>query len=477
MMSLAIPAAFALLLSLLLTPACRAAGRRFGWVDHPDIRKLHRAPVPRTGGIAIFLGYAAALILMRGTPGDSGTHHAWTILPAVLAAFATGLLDDLVNLKPWTKIAGQVLAALLAVAAGIQIRNVGGYSIEKAWWHIPLTVLWLIGCTNAVNLIDGLDGLAAGVGLFATAAAFVSALVTGNTALAIVTAPLLGALLGFLRYNFSPASVFMGDCGSNTLGFLLGCFTIMWSRTCTTLPGIAAPVIALAIPFFDTALAIFRRFLRRQAIFSADCGHVHHRLLSRGFTARRVACILYAAGGFFAGLSILLATGMYSSAPILAGFCIAVWLALRYLRYDEFASIRRIFFGGGLRRVLTADLAVRQLEAVIHSSHSIDECWFAIRSSSRSLGLSHATMRFYGRTFSTQFPDSSPSDDCWSLSIPLNSAGAIDFQIPFHPHVTPAFVAPLANCLRTVLVPKLEDLRAKSARPKLSFAAAAGQSG
>ena len=469
-MSLAIPAVFALLLTLLLTPACRAACKRFGWVDHPDIRKLHRSPIPRTGGIAIFLGYAATLMLMRWTlPGDSSAHNAWTMLPAVLAAFVTGLLDDLVNLKPRTKIAGQLVAALLAVAAGIQIRNAGGYSIGNAWWHIPLTVFWLIGCTNAVNLIDGLDGLSAGVGVFATAAAFLSALLSGNTAFAVVTATLLGALLGFLPYNLSPASIFMGDCGSNTIGFLLGCFTIMWSQTCATPVGMIAPVIVLAIPILDTALAIFRRFLRRQAIFSADCGHIHHRLLSRGFTARRVACILYAAAGFCAGLSILLTTGIYSSAPILAVFCIAVWLALRYLRYDEFDSVRRIILGGGLRRALTADLSVRQLEAVIRSAHSLDECWLAIQSSGPGLGLSHATMQVYGQTFSAQFPDPGPPDECWSLTIPLNSAGAIEFQIPFHPELAPASVAPLANSLRTVLGPKLESLH-----PKLAFAAAAG---
>jgi UDP-GlcNAc:undecaprenyl-phosphate GlcNAc-1-phosphate transferase len=236
-----------------------------------------------------------------------------------------------------------------------------------------------------------------------------------------------------------------------------------------------APVIALAIPILDTALAIFRRFLRRQAIFAADCGHVHHRLLSRGFTARRVAGIFYAAAGFFAGLSILLTTSMYSSVPILAVFCIAVWLTLRYLRYDEFDSVRRIFFGGVLRHVLTADLSVRQLETVIHSAHSIDECWFAIRNSGPSLGLSHATMRACGRTFSAEFADSGAAGECWSLSIPLNGAGTIDIRIPFRPDLTPASVAPLANSLRTVLAPKLEDLRAKSPRPKLSLSAAAGR--
>ena len=156
---------------------------------------------------------------------------------------------------------------------------------------VPLTILWLVGCSNAFNLIDGLDGLATGVGLFATATAFLSALLTGNIALAIVTAPLLGALLGFLPYNFSPASIFMGDCGSLTVGFLLGCFGVIWSQKSATLLGMTAPLIALAIPLLDTALAIARRFLRRQPVFGADRGHIHHRLLARGFTPRRVAYI------------------------------------------------------------------------------------------------------------------------------------------------------------------------------------------
>jgi UDP-GlcNAc:undecaprenyl-phosphate GlcNAc-1-phosphate transferase len=466
MTSIAILAGVAFLLTLLMTPACRTACQRFGWVDRPEIRKLHRAPIPRAGGIAIFLGYAAALILTRSPIGESTARHAWTILPAVIVAFATGLLDDLVNLRPRTKIAGQVLAALLISAAGIQIRNVGGYSIGKSWWHIPLTIVWLVGCANAVNLIDGLDGLAAGIGLFATAAVLLSALFSGNTALAVVAAPLLGALLGFLPYNFSPASIFMGDCGSNTVGFLLGCFTIMWSQTCPTFPAMAAPVIALAIPILDTALAIFRRFLRHQAIFAADRGHIHHRLLSRGFSPVRVACILYAAAGFFACLSILLTTGSYSGGPVLAAFSIVVWLALRYLRYDEFDSVRRILFGGVLRGALTADLSLRQLEAAINSAHSVDECWAALQSNGGSLGLSTAAMHVYGRTYSAQFPDSATPAECWSLVVPLDGAGTLDLEIPFGP--APASVAPLANSLRTVLAPKLETLR-----PKLALAAAA----
>ena len=458
-MSLAILAASAFLLTLLITPACRIVSRRLGWVDHPDPRKLHRAPIPRTGGIAIFLAYATALILVRFTPAYSSAQSLWTLLPALLVAFGTGLFDDLVNLKPWTKVAGQVLAAFLACAAGIQIRNVGGYSIENAWWHIPLTVLWLVGCTHAFNLIDGLDGLAAGVGLFAAATAFLSALLNGNVVLAVVTAPLLGALLGFLPYNFSPASIFMGDCGSNTVGFLLGCSVVIWWQNSATLLAMMAPFIAFAIPLLDTALAIARRSIRRQPIFAADRGHIHHRLLSRGFTPRRVACTLYAAAGLLACLSILLTTGACSGALVMGAFSLTVWLAVRYLGYEEFDSIRGILLGGVFRRALSAELAMHHLETVINSAHSVDECWAALQSNGPRLGFSRAAMRVHGREFTAQFQEAGKSSECWSLSIPLNG----DLRIPFHPDRTRASVSHLANSLRMVLSPKLENSAAQPA--------------
>src|ERR1017187_9291352 len=297
MLSLLILAVSALLLTLAVTPACRALCKRLGWVDKPDLRKVHRGPIPRAGGIAILFGYAAALALVRFSPlwASNSTHWAplsvRALLPAILVAFATGLLDDIFGLKPWMKLLGQVLAAALACNAGVQIHGIGGHSFGGTWWQIPLTIFWLIGCS------DGLEGLAGGVGLFATATAFLSALLNGNIALAFVTAPLLGALLGFLPYNFNPASIFMGDCGSLTVGFLLGCFGVIWSQKSATLLGMTAPLIALAIPLLDTALAVARRFLRHQPVFGADRGHIHHRLLARGFTPRRVAYVLYASAG------------------------------------------------------------------------------------------------------------------------------------------------------------------------------------
>jgi len=373
MMSLAILAVSAVLLALLITPGCRAMCRRFEWFDRPGPRKLHRDLVPRTGGIAIFFAYAGTLALLLFTPlGKScplagAPPHIWTLLPALLVVFVTGLVDDLFNLKPWMKVAGQVLAALLICAAGTEIQGAGGLSIGGAWWHAPLTVFWLVGCANAFNLIDGLDGLAAGVGLFGAASAFLSALLHGNAELAVLAAPLLGALLGFLPFNFSPASIFMGDCGSNTVGFLLGYMAIVWSRQSPTLLGMTAPLIALAIPLFDTALTIARRFLGGQRLFVGDRRHIHHRLLARGFTPRRVACLLYAAAGLLACLAILLSTsaGACGSPLVPVALGLIAWLAIRYLGYEEFDSVRRAILSGWIRDALNADLAVRQLESAI----------------------------------------------------------------------------------------------------------------
>src|SRR2546421_10492649 len=145
------------------------------------------------------------------------------------------------------------------------------------WVSIPVTVIWLVGCTNAFNLIDGLDGLAAGVGLFATLTMVLSALANQNLDMAMVTIPLAGALLAFLRYNFNPASVFLGDSGSLTIGFLLGCFGALWSEKSVTLVALTVPILAVSIPLADVALSIARRFVRNRPIFQGDRGHIHHK--------------------------------------------------------------------------------------------------------------------------------------------------------------------------------------------------------
>jgi UDP-GlcNAc:undecaprenyl-phosphate/decaprenyl-phosphate GlcNAc-1-phosphate transferase len=287
------------ILSLLLTPLVRNVFRRLGIVDEPDkARKFHQRAIPRVGGVAIALSCALAfgVLLLTNLKGGAIVSDAlplaWGLLPAAGLVFAVGLLDDLIGLKPVHKLLGQVAASLVAFYAGIHINAVGGQNFGH-WWSLPVTVLWLVACMNAMNLIDGVDGVAAGVGLFATATSLVAALMQHNVELALATLPLAGCLLGFLRYNFNPASIFLGDCGSLFIGFLLGCYGVLWSQKSATMLGMVAPLMAFSIPLLDTSLAIARRLLRKESIFHGDRGHIHNRLLDRGLSPRKVAFLLY----------------------------------------------------------------------------------------------------------------------------------------------------------------------------------------
>lgn len=473
MLPLLILPVVALVLTLALTPVCRALCMRIGWVDKPGPRKVHRGPIPRAGGIAIFVGYAVALALFRFSPLWDSYSFPWAplslraSLPAILVAFATGLLDDIFGLKPWMKILGQILAAALACNANVQIQGVAGHSLHSAWWQIPITILWLVGCSNAFNLIDGLDGLATGVGLFATATAFLSALITGNAALAYVTAPLLGALLGFLPYNFIPASIFMGDCGSLTVGFLLGCYGVIWSQKSATLLGMTAPLIALAIPLLDTALAIARRFLCRQPVFGADRGHIHHRLLARGFTPRRVAYLFYASAGIAAGLSLVLSsyTSRFGGVALVA-FCVVVWLSVQYLGYEEFGAARHLIFGGIFRGTLNANLSISHLETAVRAAGSLDECWGALVETSRSFGFSEASLAFGDHRLAIRIVEAN-SAECWDLHIPLNHSGHVYLHVPLNSPQPPATISRLVTSVGTVFADKLAALEVHLAAPSL----------
>ena len=170
-----------------------------------------------------------------------------------------GLLDDLFHLRPWQKLFGELLAAGVAYGFGLHVEGLAGYA-AASWLSLPLTVLWLVLCTNAFNLIDGMDGLATGAGLFATLTIVLAAVLQTNTSLALAAVPLVGALLGFLRYNFNPATVFLGDSGSLLIGFLLGCFGVVWSLKTATIFGIVAPVMAMCVPLLDVVLSVARRF-------------------------------------------------------------------------------------------------------------------------------------------------------------------------------------------------------------------------
>ncbi len=453
-------------LSLLLTPVCRDLALRLGLVDLPDeSRKLHPHPVPRVGGVAVVLACMGTLALLVMAPSATGERVARelpsiiALLPAALTVFATGLLDDLIGLKPWQKLAGQVAAATLAYMAGVEIHQVAGLHLE-AWLALPVTLVWLVGCMNAFNLIDGVDGLAAGVGLFATATILVSAAIQGNVALALATAPLFGALCGFLKYNFNPASIFLGDCGSLSLGFLLGAYGIIWSQKSATVLGMTAPLMALSIPLLDTGLAIARRGLRGLPIFGADRRHMHHLLLDRGLKPRRVALLLYGGCGLAATFSLLLSVvhGRYAGA-VMVVFCAAAWAGVQRLGYLEFHLAGKLIHPRTFRRVVDAQFRLSTLEATLKAAETVDECWTVVRGTSQELGFQHLAMRL-DHTVYEDWLTQNGRRECWTVHIPLSETEFVKLGHGFENAVPPMVVGPFAEVLRRVLEPKLPGFAA-----------------
>lgn len=429
MISLAFLAASAFLLTALLTPLVRGIALRGGWVDQPDAhRKLHQTAVPRLGGVAVLAGYLGSFALLLAGPLNGGRfveQHVAVALPVlgpVLLVFTAGVWDDLAGLRPWQKLAAQLAAAGWAYAGGVQLYGFGewgqGLAGQPLWWSAPLTILWLVVCSNAFNLIDGLDGLASGVGLFATSTLLVAALFAGHITLALVTAPLAGCLLAFLRYNFNPASIFLGDCGSLAIGFLLGCCGIIWSQKTATLLGLAAPVLVFSIPFADVVISVLRRWLRMRPIFAPDHGHIHHRLLALGFSPRRAALALYAFCGAAAAVALLEATDRRELAiGALALFGFFGIGALRALDYPEFSVTWRLIRRGAVRRIVTQEIELESLRRALAHARTPEQCWQLIRNAAREFGADQVWMRLGALDWTARHAGDNP--ESWQVRIPL----------------------------------------------------------
>jgi UDP-GlcNAc:undecaprenyl-phosphate GlcNAc-1-phosphate transferase len=462
----------AFIVSLVLTPICRDIFRSYGVVDQPDAaRKVHRYPIPRVGGLAIAISYLVAYVLVRpeeGSPLAQQLSLVWRLLPGAALAFGIGLLDDLFNLRAWIKLAGQLAAAGLACVGGVRILSIGGAPTD-AWWNVPLTILWLLACMNAFNLVDGLDGLAVGVGLFATLTVFTAAMMQHNMVLAVATFPLAGALLAFLCYNFNPATIFLGDSGSLLIGFLLGCYAAIWSNKSATLLGITAPLMALSIPLLDVALAIVRRFLRRQPIFAADRGHIHHRLLDRGFTPRRVVLMLYGLCGLAAAFSLLQGVMHSFSGSLILLFGVFVLLGVQYLGYAEFDLAGRLLFGGDFQRSVSAQLELRKFRAALVAAGTPAGCWEVVREACGKFGFEQVRLCLAGE-ISEHSADGSETPG-WTVRVPLTNGDYAVLVRPFASPLLPMVVAPFVDCLRETLVEKFpEILPSEATRPAASLA-------
>ena len=375
-----------IVLSFALTRYVRNTAVRRGWVVPLSPHHIHGAPIPRLGGVAIYASFVvaagslvAASSLLHVDIGLSRGSVLY-ILGAGTIVFALGLYDDIRPLKPYVKFSVQGVAALLLYLGGFRVFHVPILfgSHEFGWIALPLTILWVLWITNAFNLIDGLDGLAAGSALFSTLTVFVVSLGAGTTALVpLFTVALAGSILGFLRFNFNPATIFLGDSGSLFIGFMLSALALAGSQKTPTIVAVAIPVVSFGFPLLETVLSVLRRFLNGQPLFSADRQHIHHRLLDLGLSQRRAVIVLYGVSAVFGLLSIfLLNPGGPSVGIVLFVLGAGVWVGVQHLGYNEFFELRRVASRAmDQKKVIANNLALhRAVERLDHVRDFLGLC-------------------------------------------------------------------------------------------------------
>lgn len=396
-----------LVVCFVVTPLLRDLFGFLGIVDKPDsYRKMHARPIPRVGGVALMVAYFMAFLalvlawrLRLFDTHDPSLELLMRLSPAIILIFTVGLYDDLKGLSPWSKIAGQVAAASYACWVGVRLATPPGYTGPGILIDF-VGICWLVLCTNAFNLIDGLDGLATGVGLIAAASLLLAAVIHHNPGLAAAITPLIGALIGFLFYNFNPASIFLGDCGSLLIGFLLGCYGMMWNQHAKTGLSMAAPFVALAFPVFEVALTIFRRFVRQRPIFGSDRNHIHHRMVSLGLSHRGAALVLYGVAALVAILAVLQTIVRPQFATILLLLLLAAGVVgCRRLGYAEFNLLGEFLFAGGFRHTLRNSIHLREYEQHISAASTVEECWLALKNACHEADFIYVSLQVNGSYF------------------------------------------------------------------------------
>jgi UDP-GlcNAc:undecaprenyl-phosphate GlcNAc-1-phosphate transferase len=374
-----------LLGSFVLTRWVRDFATQKGWVTTLATagqgRHVHSQALPRLGGVAIYLSFlvsiALAVYFSRSHPGlDFGMslRVGLTIMLPGTLIFLLGVYDDLHPVGVRVKFAVQALAALMLFAGGLRIVDLPLIfgSRQLSWVvGVPLTVGWVIGITNAFNLIDGLDGLAAGSALFSTFVLFVVSLLNHSSAVALMSLVLAGAILGFLRFNFNPATIFLGDCGSLFIGFMLSALALQGTQKAPTAIAVAIPIVSFGLPILETLLSIIRRFISGRPVFTADREHIHHKLLQLGFSHKQVVITLYGVSALFALLSLfLLAPNGSTMGLVFAVLGTGVWVGVQHLGYLEFGELRRIALRTiDQRQVMINNMAVRRAIEELKAAH------------------------------------------------------------------------------------------------------------
>jgi UDP-GlcNAc:undecaprenyl-phosphate/decaprenyl-phosphate GlcNAc-1-phosphate transferase len=371
-----------LLCGTLLTPLVRRLAHRFGALDHGrSSRKIHGKPIPRLGGIAIVIAFYAPLVgllLFQTGVGQLFLAEREHVIGLFVGGFAIallGLYDDLRGANAWKKFAVQFAVAGLLYYLGFRIdvfANPLGEPIVLGWASVPFTMFWIVGVINALNLIDGLDGLAGGVALVAIITTFLVSFQRGHPLMMLFTSALAGAIVGFLVYNFNPASIFMGDTGSMFLGFVLSTTAIQTNQKASTAVAVLIPAIALGVPIMDTLLAIARRALRGRPLFQADKEHIHHRLIAAGLSHRQAVLVLYGFCVLLGGAALILTyANSGQAALLLVVLALMAFVFLRRLGFMRLDGVSATAADRKRNRALRA--AVRPLGRRLQQVRRIDE--------------------------------------------------------------------------------------------------------
>lgn len=325
--------------SLASTPFVKVLAYKIGAIDVPkDARRVHDHPIPRLGGLAIFYGFLISILCFATV--DTQLKG---IIIGCLIIVAVGIVDDVKQLGAKVKFALQIVTAVIVVLHGVTIKYISvpsfiveGGILNLGFMSIPITIVWIVGVTNAVNLIDGLDGLAVGVSSIATFSLFFIAILTSEIQIAVVTAALAGACLGFLPYNFNPAKIFMGDTGSTFLGFMLSVICIQGLFKGYVIISFIVPFLILGLPIFDTGFAIVRRIWNKKPIMAPDRGHLHHRLMDMGFSQKQTVAILYVIASILAmSAVVVLEGGAYWAAVFVIAIVLFVIFAYKFYKTNH----------------------------------------------------------------------------------------------------------------------------------------------
>ncbi len=394
-----------LALSLILTPWIRNIALRYNIVDHPSDRKVHSQKIPRIGGVAIYLAFFLPFVSVMFYSTQIldlvvlDTQMIHLILGASMV-FGLGIIDDVRSLGPKLKFAVQITAAIVAYEGGIKITVICLPLIQDwhlAWFSLPVTVFWFVLVINAINLIDGLDGLAAGITLFASLILLVLCVTSKKLFVAMGLAALGGSTLGFLRYNFNPASIFMGDSGSYFLGYMLAAMSVMGAIKSQATVAMLIPVIALGIPLIDTVIAPIRRFILGQRLFQPDKGHLHHKLLKYGFTHRNTVLVLYGMTIFMGIISMILVNARDDGAAmilVLAG--IVMFINIRKIGYFEYFGADKVY---NWLRDITDEVGITHerrnflnLQLQIYQSEDMKTLWANVCKALDKMGFDMAEM-------------------------------------------------------------------------------------